>query len=54
MSAKICPLCQINLAMDVKQQMSIFGRIWNDDSGDLLCNECIQEKESDDAELDND
>jgi len=54
MSAKICPLCHINLAMDVKQQISVFGRTWNDESGNPLCDECIQEKESEDAEMDND
>lgn len=54
MSAKICPMCQINLAMDLKQQKLTFGRHWVDDNGDPLCDECIQEKESEDAELEYD
>jgi len=46
MSAKICPLCQINLALEPSRQLKLFGTTYQDENGEPLCLECIEESPS--------
>lgn len=43
MSAKICCLCQSNMALELDRQKALFGRTFEDEDGESPCVECIQE-----------